>query len=82
MNRTGYSVKEVRRQKKRHPKKRAPDLVHQLDQGCELAPGPDDDQLRCGADVYGSVLMALDARLVTCPKCLSTPWGYGTESSE
>ena len=80
MTRSTHSVREVRRQKKQHPKKRAPDVVHQLDQGMPMAPGcSDEDQLRCGVDIYDSVLMALDACLVTCPKCLNTPYGSSAE---
>lgn len=79
MTRSTHSIREARRQKKQHPKKRAPDVVHQLDQGMPMASGcPDDDELRCGADIYNA-LMTLNARLVTCPKCLSALYGSSAE---
>lgn len=48
--------------------KKAELVAHLLDLATEFGPGPDEDQIRCGADFLASV-MTLNRGLVTCEDC-------------
>ena len=54
--------------RRRHSSKNTSPVVHLLDLATEFGPGPDQDQIRCGAD-YFAVAMTLDLKLVTCEDC-------------